>query len=310
MNPWLATIIVVFLTMILIELFGFMGLMGLKLSAIPAVILIVTIGIGVEFTVHVSVGFVTAIGSRNSRMLTSLEHTFTPVVHGAISTLLGIIMLAGAEFDFIVRYFFYVLAGLVVIGLMNGLVLLPVVLSVFGPPGEVRPKDNAERIPTPSPENSPKLKKIRNLPVRATRSSRKMKYPRRIPSDLSLTTITEEPSQYSSTEIVVQPEVVVETSVPPGATEGGGGSSSRYNVTTSNNNSKNISPPGSLPSTPLPSRHVTRVKATATVKVEVHTPLPGTVPEQEHTYKSKRRKLRELEYSSSDSDSSCASDQS
>ena len=41
--------------MMLIELFGFMGLMGLKLSAIPAVILIVTIGIGVEFTVHVSV---------------------------------------------------------------------------------------------------------------------------------------------------------------------------------------------------------------------------------------------------------------
>ena len=29
------------------------------------------------------------------------------------------------------------LAGLVVIGLMNGLVLLPVILSVFGPPGEV-----------------------------------------------------------------------------------------------------------------------------------------------------------------------------
>lgn len=40
-----------------------------------------------------------------------------------------------------------------------------------------------------------------------------MKYPRRIPSDLSLTTITEEPSQYSSTEIVVQPEVIVETSL-------------------------------------------------------------------------------------------------
>ena len=33
--------------------------------------------------------------------------------------------------------------------------------------------------------------------------------------------------------------------------------------------------PGSLPSTPPPSRHLTRVKATATVKVEVHTPLPG-----------------------------------
>lgn len=39
----------------LVELFGFMGILGLKLSAIPAVILIVTVGIGVEFTVHVAV---------------------------------------------------------------------------------------------------------------------------------------------------------------------------------------------------------------------------------------------------------------
>jgi len=33
-------------------------------------------------------------------------------------------------------------------------------------------------------------------------------------------------------------------------------------------------PPGSMIDTP-PTHHVTRVKATATVKVEVHTPLPG-----------------------------------
>ena len=32
-----------------------MGLCGIKLSAIPAVILIITAGIGVEFTVHISV---------------------------------------------------------------------------------------------------------------------------------------------------------------------------------------------------------------------------------------------------------------
>lgn len=48
-------------------------------------------------------GFLTAIGSRNKRMVMSLEHTFAPVVHGAISTLLGIVMLVGAEFDFIIK---------------------------------------------------------------------------------------------------------------------------------------------------------------------------------------------------------------
>ena len=50
-----------------------------------------------------SQGFITAIGSRDKRMALSLEHTFAPVVHGAISTFLGILMLVGTEFDFIVK---------------------------------------------------------------------------------------------------------------------------------------------------------------------------------------------------------------
>ena len=48
-------------------------------------------------------GFITAIGSRNKRMSMALEHTFAPVIHGAISTFLGILMLVGTEFDFIVK---------------------------------------------------------------------------------------------------------------------------------------------------------------------------------------------------------------
>lgn len=43
------------LAMLVVELFGFIGLVGIKLSAVPAVILIVSVGIGVEFTVHISV---------------------------------------------------------------------------------------------------------------------------------------------------------------------------------------------------------------------------------------------------------------
>lgn len=37
-------------------------------------------------------------------MQRAVEHVFSPVVDGAISTLLGVIMLAGSDFDFIVRY--------------------------------------------------------------------------------------------------------------------------------------------------------------------------------------------------------------
>uniref|UniRef100_A0A8D3CNF8 SSD domain-containing protein n=1 Tax=Scophthalmus maximus TaxID=52904 RepID=A0A8D3CNF8_SCOMX len=152
LNPWTAGIIVFILAMMTVELFGIMGLIGIKLSAIPVVILIASVGIGVEFTVHIALGFLTAIGNRNKRSAVALEHMFAPVVDGAISTLLGVLMLAGSEFDFIMRYFFAVLVILTVLGMLNGLVLLPVLLSMMGPPAEVAAVDNASRLPTPSPE--------------------------------------------------------------------------------------------------------------------------------------------------------------
>lgn len=48
-------------------------------------------------------GFLTCIGSRNRRMRMTLEHVFTPITHGAVTTLLGVVMLAGSQFDFIVK---------------------------------------------------------------------------------------------------------------------------------------------------------------------------------------------------------------
>lgn len=157
LNPWTAGIIVFILAMMTVELFGIMGLIGIKLSAIPVVILIASVGIGVEFTVHIALGFLTAIGNRNKRSAVALEHMFAPVVDGAISTLLGVLMLAGSEFDFIMRYFFAVLAILTVLGMLNGLVLLPVLLSLMGPPAEVSPVDNSSRLPSPEPSMPPPM---------------------------------------------------------------------------------------------------------------------------------------------------------
>ncbi|XP_058408206.1 protein patched homolog 2 isoform X3 [Diceros bicornis minor] len=137
LNPWTAGLIVLILAMMTIELFGIMGFLDIKLSAIPVVILVASVGIGVEFTVHMALGFLTTQGGRNLRAAHALEHTFAPVTDGAVSTLLGLLMLAGSNFDFIVRYFFMVLTVLTLLGLLHGLVLLPVLLSILGPPPEV-----------------------------------------------------------------------------------------------------------------------------------------------------------------------------
>ncbi|MCP9261302.1 PTC1 [Dirofilaria immitis] len=150
-NPWAAMMVTIVVISMTIELAGFMGATGVKLNPVSAVTLITAVGIGVEFTVHVVVVYLTSLGSKDERMAACLNHMFIPVIHGGLSTLLGIIMLAFSEFEFIVKYFFIVLSALILIGLLNGLVLLPVLLSLIGPPCEIRLFDEKTYLPVPAP---------------------------------------------------------------------------------------------------------------------------------------------------------------
>uniref|UniRef100_A0A1I7YH77 SSD domain-containing protein n=1 Tax=Steinernema glaseri TaxID=37863 RepID=A0A1I7YH77_9BILA len=149
-NPWAASCIMVILVLMTVELAGFLGFVGIKLNPVSAVTLITAVGIGVEFTAHVVFAFLTSLGDRNERMAAAIDRVFVPVIHGALSTLLGIIMLAFSEFEFVVKYFFVVMFALIIIGLINGLALLPVLLSLIGPSCEIRPCDgNKKRLSVP-----------------------------------------------------------------------------------------------------------------------------------------------------------------
>lgn len=97
---------------------------------------------------------------------------------------------------------------------------------------QVRPKEDPERISTPSPEASPIRQRIRHA---RPFSSRRM-YPR-MPSEISLSTITEESSScHSSHEIVVQPEVIVETTTVTNTSNG----ATTVNTTTSTPSSPEV----------------------------------------------------------------------
>ena len=47
--------------------------------------------------------YVGSLGDRGRRTELALEHMFAPVMHGAVSTFLGVAMLAFSQFDFIFR---------------------------------------------------------------------------------------------------------------------------------------------------------------------------------------------------------------
>ncbi|XP_042307940.1 protein patched homolog 1 isoform X2 [Sceloporus undulatus] len=215
LNPWTAGIIVVVLALMTVELFGMMGLIGIKLSAVPVVILIASVGIGVEFTVHIALAFLTAMGDKNRRAVLALEHMFAPVLDGAVSTLLGVLMLAGSEFDFIVRYFFAVLAILTILGALNGLVLLPVLLSLFGPYPEVSPVSGRSTLPTPSSEPPPSIVRFA-IPSTHTQNgsdSSDSEYS----SQTTVSGISEELHQYEATQRTGAPlhQVITEATENP-----------------------------------------------------------------------------------------------
>lgn len=54
LSVWAALLIVFSAVTMLIQLLGVMIILGIKLSAIPAVILVASVGIGICFTVHIS----------------------------------------------------------------------------------------------------------------------------------------------------------------------------------------------------------------------------------------------------------------
>ena len=137
-----------------IQVLGFMGHFDIALTYFAATVYLAGIAIGVEFTAPLAFYFLKAtsgggkhassdwwimreIGSRNERMHKALEHRFTPIFNGGITTFLSIIMIYFVPVRFVRLFYFGVLMIVVIVGMVNGLVFLPVILSIVGPFAQV-----------------------------------------------------------------------------------------------------------------------------------------------------------------------------
>ena len=142
------------------------------------------------------------------------------------------------------RYFFLVLLALILLGLFNGLVFLPVLLVIVGPPAQVVAEDNAESLPPTTPLPSPVRYKAKppkmktssrsshdNSAFSSAKHSHNNHNHKRHNSDISLSTIAEEThstaslaesqsvsscdEQYNGTSVFIEPHITVETSTLP-----------------------------------------------------------------------------------------------
>ncbi|XP_053399173.1 patched domain-containing protein 3-like [Mercenaria mercenaria] len=153
-HPLLLLYITTTVAMITVGIFGSLPFLDLTLSSITMIHIIMSIGFSVDFAAHICHGYMISKGKdRNERMKEGLRRSGTPIFHGAISSILGVIILAAAK-SYIFFSFFKVMIVVITVGILHALFLLPVILSLVGPPissGTVAP-DSVSREQT-RPEN-------------------------------------------------------------------------------------------------------------------------------------------------------------
>ncbi|EGD72356.1 hypothetical protein PTSG_00376 [Salpingoeca rosetta] len=133
-NPLASVILCVIVLMAVIEVYGLLPIWDVRNNAFSLVNLCLSVGMGIEFTAHITHQFLAERGeSRVLRVRNALGFMGTAMFHGAVSSILTTLFIAGSDTGFIREYFFGMFFATVVVCSLNGMVLLPVVLSLIGP---------------------------------------------------------------------------------------------------------------------------------------------------------------------------------
>lgn len=119
-----------------VDLLGVMQWANIHINAVSYITVVMAIGLLVDFIMHVLLKYYESPGNRHEKTVELLKTMGSSILEGGISTLLGTMPLAFST-STIFFTIFIAFVGIVTLGLAHGLVLLPVILSIFGPEDEV-----------------------------------------------------------------------------------------------------------------------------------------------------------------------------
>merc|ERR1712012_352009 len=130
----------------LVNVGGFIHFWGLTIDTVSCTNIVISIGLCVDYSVHVAHAFLSNQGSKNERVKKALAEIGPAVFNGGFSTFLAFVLLAGSK-SHVFMTFFKVFFLVVLFGLYNGLFVLPVVLSMIGPAAYLTEsrKDNQDK---------------------------------------------------------------------------------------------------------------------------------------------------------------------
>ncbi|XP_022769376.1 Niemann-Pick C1 protein-like isoform X3 [Durio zibethinus] len=148
---WSSAIILLVLAMIVIDLMGVMAVLRIQLNAVSVVNLVMASGIAVEFCVHITHAFSVSSGDKDERVKEALGTMGASVFSGiTLTKLVGVLVLCFSRTQVFVVYYFQMYLALVLLGFFHGLVFLPVMLNMFGPPSRCVKIEKQEERPSVS----------------------------------------------------------------------------------------------------------------------------------------------------------------
>jgi len=132
-HPSGALFVTISVSMVFVELVGLLRVGGVHINSVTSVILVMAIGLSVDFVMHIVLAYFEAKSStREGKVYIAMMDMGTSISVAGCSTLLGTMLLAFGSSE--ICYIFYLtFVGVVALGLGHGLILLPVVLSIIGP---------------------------------------------------------------------------------------------------------------------------------------------------------------------------------
>ncbi|XP_056137304.1 NPC1-like intracellular cholesterol transporter 1 [Lampris incognitus] len=123
------------IVMIVVDTLGVMTLWGIDYNAVALINLVTAVGISVEFVSHLTRSFALSVKPTHvERAMEATTNMGSAVFAGvAMTNLPGIIVLAFAKAQLIQIFFFRLNLVITLLGMVHGLIFLPVLLSFFGP---------------------------------------------------------------------------------------------------------------------------------------------------------------------------------
>ncbi|XP_055059919.2 patched domain-containing protein 3 [Misgurnus anguillicaudatus] len=131
-NPLCALWVTFAIASVILGVTGFMALLNVNLDSISMINLVISIGFSVDFSAHISYTFVSSKKSDvNERVVDALAHLGFPILQGALSTIVGVVVLS-ASTSYIFRTLFTIVSLVIMFGFFHGIAFIPVFLTFSG----------------------------------------------------------------------------------------------------------------------------------------------------------------------------------